>query len=65
MNNPSSISKKDNPRPDRLIVQNTPSNIIKSARESLKKLPAQITSSQNAHKRPIKVLPQGLLFLHS
>jgi len=63
MNNPSSITKKDPSTRDSkipgLIVQNTPANILKNARESLKNLSSQRPPSNHSIRRPLKVLPQA------
>jgi len=72
MNNPSSTSKKDthhqNAATHHLINLNSPANILKKARESLQKPSGQKPASHQGFKRPnpqLKVLPQGLLLLHS
>ena len=68
-NNNSSVLKKDIFRQEddipRLIVQNSPANILKSARESLKTLDSN--KPHFHHKRPFLPLklPQSLTFPHT
>lgn len=65
MNNTNSLSKKDFRQDEeipRLIHENSPANILKSARESLKNLDSNKPFRTHKRPHPQLKLPQSLLF---